>query len=104
MRQAATIVRQCYMTLVDWLERSLRVKRHSIAENSLESVFINVYKNMEKDEEGYVNKSLYFKAIKDKAKKSQAQIYRHFENVKHRFEEMYISRSKYIRLAKGDEE
>jgi hypothetical protein len=104
VRQAATIVRQCYMTLVDWLERSLRVKRHSIAENSLESVFINVYNNMEKDEEGYVNKSLYFNAVKDKAKKSQAQVYRHFENVKHRFEEMYISRSKYIRLTKGDEE
>jgi hypothetical protein len=103
VRQAATIVRQCYMTLVDWLERSLRVKRHSIAENSLESVFINVYKNMEKDEEGFVNKALYFKEIKEMAKKSQAQIYRHFDNVKHRFEEMYISRSKYIKL-KGDEE
>ena len=104
VRQAATIVRQCYMTLVDWLERSLRVKRHSISENSLESVFINVYKNLDQDEEGYVNKALYFKAIKDKAKKSQAQIYRHFDNVKHMFEEMYVGRSKYIRMAKGDEE
>lgn len=58
---------------------------------------------MEKDEEGFVNKALYFKEIKEMAKKSQAQIYRHFDNVKHRFEEMYISRSKYIKL-KGDEE
>ena len=103
VRQAATIVRQCYMTLVDWLERSLRVKRHSISENSLESVFINVYNNMEKDEEGFVNKTKYIQEIKQTAKKSQAQVYRHFDNVKHQFEDIYIGRSKYIRMIKGDE-
>ena len=104
VRQAATIVRQCYMTLVDWLERSLRVKRHSVTQNSLETFFISVYNAMEKDEEGYVNKTLYLKNIKEKSKKSQAQIYRHFETIKHKFEEEWFGRSKYIRMVKGDEE
>jgi len=104
VRQAATIVRQCYMTLVDWLERSLRVKRHSVAENSLENFFISVYKTMEKDEEGYLNKTLYIKEIKEKSKKSQAQIYRHFETIKHKFEETWYGRSKYIRMVKGEEQ
>ena len=104
VRQAATIVRQCYMTLVDWLERSLRVKRHSVTENSLENFFISVYNAMEKDEEGYVNKTLYIKNIKEKSKTSQAQIYRHFETIKHKFEEEWFGRAKYIRMIKGDEE
>ena len=103
VRQAATIIRQCYMTLVDWLERSLRVKRQSVTENSLETYFINVYNSMEKDGEGYLNKTLYIKEIKVKSKKSQAQIYRHFETIKHKFEEEWFGRSKYIRMIKGDE-
>lgn len=102
VRQASAIVRQCYMTLVDWLEQSLRVKRQSVAENSLESVFINVYKSMEKDEERYVNKTTFLTKVSAVAKKSKAQVYRHYDTVKHKFEEMTYNRSKYIRLVKGE--
>lgn len=104
VRQAATIVRQCYMTLVDWLERSLRVRRQSITENSLEMVFANVYDKMNKDDEGYVNKSLFLKEVRNKAKKSQAQIYRHYEVIRHKFDEMRIGRSVYVKYNRSDEE
>tara|TARA_R110002012_G_scaffold123379_3_gene273847 strand:- start:3073 stop:4617 length:1545 start_codon:yes stop_codon:yes gene_type:complete len=98
VRQAATIVRQCYMTLVDWLERSLRVKRQSIAEASLEPTFMEMFKNMsEKSEDGLVNKAKYLKQVGAKTKKSQSQIYRHYERVRHKFEEEKHGRSTYIR-------
>ena len=105
VRQAATIVRQCYMTLVDWLERSLRVKRQSIAENSLESVFIEVFNKIKKDEQGFVNKTTLLTEVRNKAKKSRAQVYRHYEVVRHKFEEEKGSGNRtYVRLIKGDEE
>ena len=104
VRQAATIIRQCYMTLVDWLERSLRVQRQSIADNSLESSFIEVYTKMDKDDEGFVNKTLLLTEVRNKVKKSQAQIYRHYEVIRHKFDEMRIGRSVYAKYNKGDEE
>ena len=105
VRQAANIVRRCYMTLVDWLERSLKVKRQSIAENSLESLFIDAYNKLEKDSDGFLNKTLLLTEVKDKAKKSRAQIYRHYDVIRHRFIEQKESNNKtYIKLIKGDDE
>jgi len=105
VRQAATIVRQCYMTLVDWLERSLRAKRKSIAENSLESVFIDVYNKMKKDDEGFVNKTTLLTEVRTKAKKSRAQVYRHFDVIRHKFEEQKGSNNRtYVKLIRSDEE
>lgn len=105
VRQAATIVRQCYMTLVDWLERSLRAKRKSIAENSLESVFIDVYDKMKKDDEGFVNKTTLLTEVRTKAKKSRAQVYRHFDVIRHKFEEQKGSNNRtYVKLIRSDEE
>lgn len=104
VRQAATIVRQCYMTLVDWLERSLRVKKASVAENSLEPMFIAVYEKMDKDDEGFVNKTLLLTEVRTKAKKSRAQIFRHYESVRHKFIETKEGRYTYIKLIRSDEE
>ena len=105
VRQAANIIRRCYMTLVDWLERSLKVKRQSIAENSLESVFIDAYNKLEKDEDGFLNKTLLLTEVKDKAKKSRAQVYRHYDVIRHKFVEQKESNNKtYVKLIKGDDE
>ena len=103
VRQAATIVRQCYMTLVGWLERSLRVKRQSLTENSLESVFMDIYTKMNKDDEGLVNKSLFLKQVRTKAKISQAQVYRQYEVIRHMFDEERHGRSVFVKLIKGED-
>ena len=103
VRQAATIIRQCYMTLVDWLERSLRVQKASLTENSLEPSFIKAYKEMDKDDEGFINKLLFLTKVRTTVKKSQAQIYRHYEIIRHMFTEIRIGRSVYIKYNKGDE-
>ena len=83
-----------------------------MAEKSLEPTFIGVYENIKDnkyahikaDEAGFVNKNLYLTQVRTKAKISRAQIYRHYDIVRHRFEEIKEGRSNYVRLLKGDEE
>ena len=105
VRQASTIVRQCYRSLVDWLTDSLRAKRKSIAENSLESLFMDVYSKMKKDDEGFVNKTTLLTEVRTKAKKSRAQVYRHFDVIRHKFEEQKgASNRTYVKLIRSDEE
>jgi len=103
--QASIIIQKCYKTLVMWLEQSLKAKRATITENSLEPQFISTYNAIKKDNEGYVNKSTYLTEVRKKAKKSRAQIYRHYQIIKHKFHEMKEGRSTYIKLIiRGDDE
>ena len=111
VQAAGKIVQNCYSQLVGWLERSLRAKRKQMHEKSFESAFIAIYtqvkegkfSDLKADEAGFINKSRYLMKVKDKAKISRAQIYRHYEVVRHRFEEIKEGRSWYIRLTEGDE-
>ena len=103
--QAAVIIQKCYKTLVMWLEQSLKAKRATITENSLEPQFKSTYNKIQKDNEGYVNKTTYLTEVRKKAKKSRAQIYRHYQIIRHKFHEMKEGRSTYIKLiVRGDEE
>ena len=101
VRQAASIVRQCYMTLVDWLERSLRVRRRSMAEKNQESAFLKVFTEMDKDEEGYVSKKLFLDTLMDKLGLKKARIYVLWNENEHHFETDKQGRSVFIRL-KGE--
>tara|TARA_R100000231_G_scaffold18922_2_gene19008 strand:- start:4158 stop:5657 length:1500 start_codon:yes stop_codon:yes gene_type:complete len=111
VQAAGKIVQNCYSQLVGWLERSLRVKRKQMAEKSLETTFIGVYgeikadkfSNIKADEAGFVNKNLYLTQVREKAKISRAQIYRHYDVVRHRFEEIKEGRSWYVRLLESEE-
>ena len=103
--QAGAIVQQCYKSLLDWLSDSLTAKRKSIAENSLESVFMEHYEKMKKNDEGFVNKTTLLTEVRKKAKKSRAQIYRHFDIIRHKFEEQKGAANRtYIKLIRSDEE
>ncbi|BCV03155.1 MAG: hypothetical protein CM15mV62_240 [uncultured marine virus] len=103
--QASSIVQQCYKTLVMWLEQSLKVKRQSIAENSLEPLFISTYGKIKKDENGFVNKNLFLTEVRKRAKKSRSQIYRYYDIIRHKFEELKEGRSTYIKLImRGEDE
>jgi len=104
VHQASLLVQQCYKTLVMWLEQSLKVKRQSIAENSLEPLFLATYDKIKKDENGYINKSLFLTDVRKKAKKSRSQIYRYYDIIKHKFEEVREGRSTYIKLVMRGED
>lgn len=102
VREAALIMRKCYISLVSWLEQSLKVRKASIAEKSLEPQFMSIYKESEKDNEGFVHKSKFLLGIIEKTGKSKAQIYRHFKQIEHKFDEKTHGKYKYIRLIGDD--
>ena len=111
VQASGKIVQNCYSQLVGWLERSLRAKRKQMHEKSFETTFISVYEdikagkftNIKGDEAGFVNKNLYLTQVRAKAKISRAQIYRHYDVVRHRYEEIKEGRSWYVRLLESVE-
>ena len=101
VRQAAVITRQCYMTLVEWLERSLRMRRRVTSANNKLPIFIKCYNEISKDEEGFVSKNQYFKLVEKEAKLSQAQIYNYWKKYENNFITEKHGRAVYIKLKEG---
>lgn len=64
---------------------------------------MDIYTKMNKDDEGLVNKSLFLKEVRTKAKISQAQVYRHYEVIRHKFDEERHGRSVFVKLIKGED-
>ena len=60
VRQAGNIVRQCYNTLVLWLERSLKVTRRvgKRTQSPNEQIFLETIRTMKKNEDGFFSKKL----------------------------------------------
>ena len=99
VRQAGAITRQCYMSLVEWLERSLKEKRMaSPVFNS--KPFKEKYEEMaKKTEDGWVNRKLYIAQMCKVIKKSNSQTNLIFKNkVQMNFEHSKIGKSNYIKL------
>ena len=93
------LVRQCYNTLVLWLERSLRVKRRQAGGKSAnEQVFLDVINVIKKDENGFFSKQELITKVTEASSKNTA--YRLFEKFKgeNLFEQNKIGRSVYLKL------
>ena len=98
VQQAAFIVRQCYKSLVSWLDEALRVEKQAVADNANLGVFKNVYRSMENDD-GWVHKTLLLKEVRKKPKKGQQTIYNWWKkSIGEYFEENRINKSVYVKL------
>jgi len=104
VRQATIIVRQCYMTLVDWLERSLKVEHQQAAKKGRVPSFEKVFNDMKKDENGFVNKKEYLEAFSEETQLKSSRAYLLFGTIEHKFETDKIGRSVYIKLKEKREE
>jgi hypothetical protein len=102
VEQAGQIAEKCYITLVAWLERSLRTRRTSVAEKSMLSTFKTVYVAMEKDEDGFISKKDFLSEVKRESKKSQASVYNYFKSIENLFEIEKQGRAVFIKF-KGEE-
>jgi hypothetical protein len=98
VRQAGAITRQCYKTLVDWLERSLRNQRTKTNSISYKQEFVEVYNKLANTDEPFINKVIFQKAIEKRINKSRAQVYRIWEHYSQYFETKQVGRSTYIKL------
>ena len=99
VRQASSLVRQCYKSLVSWLDSALRVKRQSLEQKSGADDFKNAYlsiKNTQKDE--WVNKTILFGEVRRQTNKGDSTIYKHFQKIGHQFEKKKIGHKSYVKL------
>lgn len=100
VRQAGNVVRQCYNTLVLWLERSLKVSRRvgTQTQSPNEQLFLEKIRESKKDENGFFSK----KSVIDELQKTMARatIHRLFGKykTKNMFEENKVGRSVYLKL------
>ena len=102
VREASLIMRNCYKSLAGWLEQSLKVRRMSLAEKSLEPQFMVIYDKMEKDEDGYCHKTKLMKEAMEKTGKSRSQLFRHFKQFEHKFDIKHVG--KYVWIKKIGED
>tara|TARA_R110000744_G_scaffold309558_2_gene417442 strand:- start:1750 stop:3231 length:1482 start_codon:yes stop_codon:yes gene_type:complete len=103
VRQAYILTQQCYSTLVEWLERSLKVQKETLAEKSKQVEFIDIYETLPKDKNGFIRKNTLLEGVQQIAKVSPASVYRYWKNLEDRFEKDKVGRSVLVRLKKGDE-
>ena len=96
--QASSLIRQCYKSLVSWLDEALRVEKSGLAEKANLSVFKSVYRKLKKDDDGWINKSQLLSKVREDTKKGQSTIYKWWVKVEEYFDEQRINKSVYVRL------
>ena len=98
VQQAAYLVRQCYKSLVSWLDEALRVERQVVSEQANIGVFKALYTKMDK-KDGWVHKALLLQEVRKHTKKSQATVYNWWKKgIEEHFEENRIDKSAYVKL------
>mgnify|MGYP001217008702 CR=1 FL=1 len=95
--QASSLVRQCYKSLVSWLDEALRVEHKSMANQANYAVFKKICKQ-ESDSDGWIHKAELFSKVRQETQKGAATIYKWWPKVSEYFETKKISKSTYVRL------
>jgi len=100
VRQAGNIVRQCYNTLVLWLERSLKVARRvgKQTQSPNEQLFLETIRGMKKDERGFFSKKLVVDALESTVnERTVRRMFDRYEE-KNLLEKDKVGRSVYYKL------
>jgi hypothetical protein len=98
VQQAASIVRQCYKSLVSWLDEALRVEKVAVAQTANLGVFKAIYRDMDSND-GWVHKTLLLQEVRKKTQKGQQTIYNWWKkSIGEYFEENKINKSVYVKL------
>jgi len=98
VQQAASIVRQCYKSLVSWLDEALRVEKVAVAQTANLGVFKAIYRDMDSND-GWVHKTLLLQEVRKKTQKGQQTIYNWWKkSIGEYFEENRINKSVYVKL------
>lgn len=99
VNQAAFIVRNCYKSLIEWLEQSLKVnQKAALNQNDNTVAFLKCYDKLDKDEEGYIGKTALLTKVMQETKLSQPQIYRTFRKIEKHWETKKIGKTVFVRL------
>ena len=95
--QASSLIRQCYKSLVAWLDEALREEKRTMIDNAGIGVMKSVYRKMDK-KDGYVSKAEFIQFLQKETKKGTATLYRWYAKTEEYWEQTKIGRQVYIRL------
>jgi hypothetical protein len=98
VRQAAFLVRQCYKSLVSWLDTALKIQQSSLEDRANITAFRKIYFDMRKKDDDWVNKSALLEEVRKTTRKGQATVYRWFSDIAEHFEQQTIGRRVYIKV------
>ena len=97
--QASSIIRQCYKSLVDWLDEALVGQKSVIQEKANLTVFKAEYRKLAaKTDDGWVNKTTLRDRVMKATGKKDGMFYKWWKQVNEYFETMKIAKSNYVRL------
>ena len=105
--QGAYITRQCYKSLVSWLDLALKADHKSIQERAKVGEFKKAFSELVKtpnarvmDGEKWVNKSILLAHVMKTTRRGQAQVYRNYKEVSEHFDERREGRYGYVKMKK----
>lgn len=101
VRQAERIIRQCYKSLVEWLDQSLHTKKDDRSLAAASKRFRDVYTAIKQDDDGFIRKKVFLAEVIKASKKSKAQVYRDYNAVQKKnkmFIEEKYGRAVYVKL------
>jgi len=102
VRQASFLVRQCYQSLVSWLDTALKVQATGLQDKANYAAFRKIYLGMKKKgDDEWVNKTAMLEQVRKTTSKGQATVYRWFNDLGDKFETKMIGRRAYVRLTEA---
>ena len=112
VRQGAYITRQCYKSLVSWLDLALKADHKSIQDRAMIGEFKSAYETLIKtpnartiEGEKWLNKTQLITHIMQEHRRGQAQVYRNYKKIKaENFDERREGRYGYVKMKRKDEQ
>ena len=108
--QGAFITRQCYKSLVSWLDLALKAEHKSIQDRAKVGEFKKAFIELSKtpdartiDGEKWINKSILITNVMLITRRGQAQVYRNYKEISGNFDERIEGRYRYVKLKRNDE-
>jgi hypothetical protein len=111
VRQGAYITRQCYKSLVSWLDLALKAEHKSMQERAMVGEFKKAYAELIEtpnartiDGEKWLNKTQLIAHIMKNTRRGQAQVYRNYKKISDNYEERRVGRYGYVKMKRKDEQ
>ena len=95
--QASSLVRQCYKSLVSWLDVALKVEKETLQDRANIGAFKEAYAEL-KNDDGWVNKTILLAKVRTKTKKGPSTIYKWWRKIEENFEEKRIHKKVYVKI------
>ena len=102
--QSSSLIRNCYKSLVSWLDEALRVEKRNVLEKANLGVFKSIYLKLNTAEDNWVNKSDLLSKVREETRKSPSTIYKWWAKVEEYFDEKRMGGTAvYVKLKEDSE-